>query len=361
MTRIEWALAERDAALALLEAGDPQAAGRQARAALDTLEAAGAAAAEVASVLTVLGEVQATLSDLAVARELVTRAAGLMRPAPPATEPDRLRLWCQIQTRLAGLERDTGDLTAAEPRLLEVIAVATAGLGSDDHTVSSALNSLGIVYKYAARYPDAEAAYTRALRLVDAAPEPDPLVLADLCHNLGGLDHARGRPEPGIAWAERGLVLREAALGPDHSAVAADVAALGALYHLAGRLDSAAVAYQRALEIFEAHYGPDHYEVGMTCANLAVLAGDEDRPDEAVRLNERARTILERVLGPDHPEVALTLHNLGVALHNAGRSSEAAATLTQALAVFAAALPADHPQLAVTRAALAASPPAARR
>jgi tetratricopeptide (TPR) repeat protein len=355
--RVEWALDERDAALAALEAGDTEAAGRRARAALDTLEAAGPARAEVASVLTVLGEVRATLGDLAGARDLVTRAAGLLLVAPLAEDPAQLRLWCQIQTRLAGLERHAGDLTAAEQRLSNVVAVAAAELGERDGTVTSALNGLGVVYKYAARFADAQAAYTRALTHIEAAAEPDPLALADLCHNLGGLDHARGRPESGIVWAERGLGLREAAMGAEHPTTAADVAALGALYHLAGRLGDAAAAYRRALAIFEAHYGPDHYEVGMTRANLAVLAIDEGRYDDAVRRSEQARAILERVLGPDHHEVGLTLHNLGVALQGGGRPAEAAGVLTRALAVLTATLPADHPTLETTKAALAGCTP----
>jgi tetratricopeptide (TPR) repeat protein len=359
VVRVEWALDERDAAVAALAAGDTETAGRRARAALDTLEAVGAAHAETTSVLSVLGDVRAALGDLVGARDLVTRAARLLPAAPPAEDPDQLRLWCQVHTHLSDLERHAGDLTAAEQRLRDVVTVA-ARLGDRDDTVISALNSLGVVYKYAARFTDARSAYTRALAMIETAVEPDPLALADLCHNLGGLDHAQGRPESGIVWAERGLGLREAALDADHPATAADVAALGALYHLAGRFDDASAAYHRALAIFEAHNGADHYEVGMTRANLAVLASDEGRYDDAVRYNEQAQVILERVLGPDHPEVGLTLHNLGVALHGRGRAAQAADVLTRAHAVLAATLPTDHPQLAATQAALASCGPRVR-
>lgn len=358
--RVEWALGERDAALAALDAGDAEVAGRRARAALDTLEAVGSAEVEMASVLAVLGEVRAALGDLMGARELVARAAGLVFAAPLAEDLDLVRLWCQIHTRLGGLERHAGDLTAAERRLRDVVDVAAAAFGEQDDTIIAALNGLGIVHKYAARFADAETAYLRALARVEAAGEPDPLTLADLCHNLGGLDHARGRPESGIVWAERGLRLRERTLGAGHPTTAADLAALGALYHLAGRLDDAAAAYHRAMAVFAVHYGPDHYEVGMTHANLAVLAVDEGRAGDAVRHNEQALAILTRVMGPHHPDVGLTLHNLGVALHDGGRPAEAADVLARALAVLTATLPADHPQLAVTRAALALYDPERR-
>src|SRR4051794_15704946 len=59
--------------------------------------------------------------------------------------------------------------------------------------LSALLNSLGRVYKYTGRFEDADALYHRALALVEQSLGPDHPEAATLCHNLGGLEHARGR------------------------------------------------------------------------------------------------------------------------------------------------------------------------
>lgn len=349
---LEWALDGRDAALDALDRGDTGRARERADHALAMLETAGSPAVETAAVRLALAEIHEAAGDLDAARGHAEMAASLLGPPAAGPDGDRLRLWCQAQSHLGDLDRQRGDLAAAQGRLARVVEAAEAL--PDPEELIAALNALGIVGKYAARFDDAEAAYGRALTLAESAPEPDRAVLAGLFHNLGGLEHARGRAEPGIVWAERGLGLREEIVGANHPDTAADLGALGALYQLAGRLAEAGAAYRRALAVFEAAYGPDHYEVGMTIANLAVLAGDEDSPADAVSLGRRAIAILEDNLGRDHPEVGLTLYNLAIAHSDMGDHGEATVARQRALGILTAALPAGHPQLDVTRRALAA-------
>ena len=172
---------------------------------------------------------------------------------------------------LAGLERLAGDFDAAAARLGAVLDRASAAFGEASLAVVSAANALGVVYKHAADFDAAEAAYRRAMAAADGRADPDPLVMAGLLHNLGGLAHSRGDAAAGIPLAERGAELAGRGAWRRSSRLARDLNALGALYHLAGRFDDAAQAYQRALAVFEDRYGPDHFEVAMTCANLAVL------------------------------------------------------------------------------------------
>lgn len=80
---------------------------------------------------------------------------------------------------------------------------------------------------------------------------PDHVALATLCHNLGGLEHARGQHARGEPWARRAVLLREAALGPDHPVVAEDVAALAAILDGLGQRDEAEALYWRAIRTFE--------------------------------------------------------------------------------------------------------------
>lgn len=131
-------------------------------------------------------------------------------------------------------------------------------------------NMRGVTAKYAGRFEDAAAHYQHNRAVLDVEPVADTGPLATLLHNLGGLDHSRGRVAEGLAHAERGLLLRIEALGDTHPDVARDLNAIGALHHDAGDTAAAEVAYREALRIFENTLSAEHYEVGMTCANLAV-------------------------------------------------------------------------------------------
>ena len=144
-----------------------------------------------------------------------------------------------------------------------------------------------MVYKYAARFDEAEALYQRALAAIEATLGPDHPDTATVWHNLGGIEHARGRHAAGEPYARRSVQIREAALGAEHPAVAADIAALAALVQEQGRLDEAECLYRRALSVFESTYGTDHYEVAVTCNNLGALEAAREKPHDAEKLYRR--------------------------------------------------------------------------
>jgi tetratricopeptide (TPR) repeat protein len=340
------ALSLRDQALALLDGGDPSAALDTARQGLAVLAAGGLRGGpDEAALLVALAEIDEGLDRFGDAKVTITAAIGILEDPAQDEDDDCLPLWCQAQERLAGLERLAGDLAAAAARLRAVLDRAAAVLGEASRPVVSAANALGVVYKYAADFDAAEAAYQRAAAAAGGLTDPDPLLEAGLLHNLAGLAHSRGDAAAGIPLAERGATLRAQALGPDHPDVARDLNALGALYHLAGRLDDAAQAYRRALAVFEDRYGPDHFEVAMTCANLAVLYGDRGDFVRAEWLGRRSLRIFIAVLGPRDAEVGLTMLNLAAAVAGQGRKTAAAALAARAEAILAARLPPGHPQL----------------
>ena len=61
------------------------------------------------------------------------------------------------------------------------------------YLVCRVLNRMGMRHKYAGRFTAAERAYRGAMALALTRRTPDAAVLADLYHNLGGLEHARRR------------------------------------------------------------------------------------------------------------------------------------------------------------------------
>src|SRR5436309_1759962 len=79
------------------------------------------------------------------------------------------------------------------------------------------------------RIDEAESVYQRARAILLAARGEESPEVATLYHNLGGLEHARGRYSRGEPFARHGLEIRERVLGPGHPNVAADAAALAAI------------------------------------------------------------------------------------------------------------------------------------
>jgi tetratricopeptide (TPR) repeat protein len=377
------ALDLRDQALAALDGGDPQAALGLARDGLALLAGAGQdGGPDEAALLVALAEIEESLGRFGDAADTIATAITLLGgDIASAGDDGDLLLWCQAQERQAGLERLAGDFAPAAARLVAVLDVAAAEFGEASSAVLSAANALGVVYKYAADFDAAEAAYQRALAAADAmaraegaggtdAPAAadardgaegaggtdadamdgaDPLILAGLLHNLGGLAHSRGDAATGIPLAERGLALRTEVLGDSHPEVAQDLNALGALYQLAGRFADADRAYQRALAIFEDTYGRCHLEVAHACANLAALRADEGDFQAAESLGHRALRIFEAILGPDDAEVGLTMLNMATAIAGQGRLGDGAALAARADAILATRLPAGHPHVMAAR------------
>jgi tetratricopeptide (TPR) repeat protein len=348
------ALLLRDQALAALDGGDPAVALAIAGEGLAVLEAAGLGGGpDAAAVLVARAEIEEALDRFEDAAGTATAAIVLLENVVTEGEDDDcVVLWCQAQERLAGLERLAGQFDVAATRLGAVLDRASAAFGEASPAVVAGANALGVVYKYAADFDAAQAAYQRAMAAAEGQGGPKPLILAGLLHNLGGLAHARGDFTAGIPLAERGAELRAETLGLAHPDVARDWNALGALYHLAGRFDEAARVYQQALAVFEDHYGLSHFEVAMTCANLAVLHGDQGNLREAESLGRRSLRIFEAALGPDDAEVGLTLLNLAAAVAEQGRRAEAAELTARAAAILTARLPHDHPHVVAAGQAL---------
>jgi tetratricopeptide (TPR) repeat protein len=172
-----------------------------------------------------------------------------------------------------------------------------------------ALNGLGMAARYRGRFDLAARLYARALHALGRAEESGTLA-ATLFHNLGGLEHARGRFARAERWSRRGLRLRERVGGPAATETAIDVAALAAIVHARGRHEEAASLYRRALAVQRRRLGPDHFEVLFNLGQLAALEQTRGRFVASRRLYSQALPALRRILGRDHPVVTQMTANL---------------------------------------------------
>lgn len=306
------------------------------------LRRGGAGPIDIARVLLLRASLEAAAGRSA--RALRSHAQALALLEPHSRDPDAVRLRVQGTCGAAWTYVERGEYAQARATYRRALGLARRRLGPDDEDTISALNGLGVVGKYTGQFGRAEHYYRLALAAMQRAGA-GPFALATLYHNLGGLEHARGRPERGEPHARRSVELRTRALGPAHVAVAADLAALAALLDAQDRFTEAEALYRRALVIFRRTHGPEHHELCVTYNNLGAIAHRRGRLKTAEKLYMLALTMKERLLGKRHPDVAMTLSNLGVLYADAGRPAAAARAYRRALAIFRRHLPERHPSI----------------
>jgi tetratricopeptide (TPR) repeat protein len=174
--------------------------------------------------------------------------------------------------------------------------------------------------KYQGHCAAASRAYAAARRILLLRPDSDRL--AALYHNLGGLEHARGRLARAEVLARRGLALRIRTCGDRHPDVARDLAALGAILDARGLQGEAEAAYRQALAIFRRGWLRLQRDIAAALGNLAVCLHRAGRPREAEEAGRQAVRLSARWLGHSHPETLIATENLEVILEAKSRREQ---------------------------------------
>jgi tetratricopeptide (TPR) repeat protein len=115
---------------------------------------------------------------------------------------------------VAGVLRVAGRYEDAESLYLRAIGHAERHLGSGHPETLALLNNLAVLYKVWGRFDEAHALYQLAFMLAGSAG--DDRALATLYHDLGGLEHARGRDAEAEELYQRALRLFEQSVPADH-------------------------------------------------------------------------------------------------------------------------------------------------
>lgn len=241
--------------------------------------------------------------------------------------------------------RSRGDYPAAERELLEALRLAEEHHGAESIEAATALNALGMTYKYWGRFDEGRGVYERALAIVVRGFGEEHPDVAALHHNLGGLEHAARSFAAAEPHARRSVELRRRLLGSEHVSTAEDEAALAPILHALERDGEARELLRHAIPILERELGPSHPEVASAWHNLgAALSGNE-----AEAAYRRALAAKEEALGPDHPSVALTLNNVAVAARRRGALDEAEALYRRAIEILERRVEPTHPNLELAR------------
>lgn len=208
------------------------------------------------------------------------------------------------------------------------------------------LGVLGTALRQKGQYAEAETVLKRAIELAEKQGDQDALaqelfgdrsaMAATIYHNLGGLEHARGRCADGETAARKAWEIRRELLGEDHPDALADACAYGGVLDGMERYAESRPIYEKALTVYERVFGPEHFEIAATLHNLAGVESALGEEKAAEKHYRRALAIKGKMLGEDHPEWALTANNLAAMLGDRE-------LLARAAAVFEKRLEEGHP------------------
>lgn len=200
----------------------------------------------------------------------------------------------------AGDQRAAGRLV---PPLVEALAKPHPQAGL-------AWNQIGFYHAVQGNAVEAELAYLRGIRLVEAQPGNDRDTLALLLLNLGQLYlKAGGRAKQAEAILRRSVKLAEELYDSHSDELANFTYVLGVALNQAGNRSEARRHMERAL-LLVGQSTDGNIRRGIILANLAVLRAEEKQWNGARDTILQAIALLEQNLGAAHPDLVPVYLNL---------------------------------------------------
>jgi tetratricopeptide (TPR) repeat protein len=289
---------------------------------------------ELGRILVARGELAKGLRELAAATQTLLAKRG--------RDPDLVTLVTHAALTTAGAYRAAGHYREARQFARQALRRAP-----DPAWQAAAHNELGVIGKFAGRFAEAERHYRAARPLIRKLYGTESREMATYWHNLGGLDHARGRWTTGERAARRSVEIGRAVLPAGDLELHAHEVAHGALLDELGRFDESLPMYQRALVAY--HRAGDRYEIASTLHSLAAAEHSSGALAEARTHYTAAIATFRACVGAAHPDVGRALHNLATLELVDGHASRANQLYARAIVNLRASLGATHP---TTRAAM---------
>jgi CHAT domain-containing protein/Tfp pilus assembly protein PilF len=355
-TTVRVGSALRQLARAHVTAGDFPAAIRDARRAVEWLDALDPPdARESARAYNQLGSAQYRAGQYRDALANQRRALALLEQIGVAEDPDVAFYLHDV----AELQMAAGDLDAAvdtATRCLQMWRRLKTGPHAD---LGRALQTLARIHRDRGELAQADRLFEEAAAVTESVRGPDHMDLAAVLNNHALALQQKGDFEAARVRFERSLRIREATLGERHTETATGLNNLALLYWTLGDYARALDLYESALDIDRDNLGPDHPYVVTTVHNIGNVLIGLRRFDEAQARLDETHAARRRALGDDHPLVAQGLSVRARLQFMRGNYAEAKEGFVQSLAIYAKRVGPLHPQsvtlqflLARTRVAL---------
>jgi tetratricopeptide (TPR) repeat protein len=220
---------------------------------------------------------------------------------------------------------------AAEQAYLKALREAET-FAPNDARRGSTLDSLGLVYRAEKKYSESEAAYRRALPIMQAA-FGDSVDVANVNFNIASVLFDEGRPSDAIPNLEAARATYERLLGATSLKTAAVLCLQGDASRAMKHYPEAEALLRRCSDIREADSGVDSNDLADAQYSLALAFMAEGKYAAAEPRLQLVEKIREKTLGITSPLLAETMENHALVLKQLGRDHEAARLTTIAVAI----------------------------
>jgi tetratricopeptide (TPR) repeat protein len=205
--------------------------------------------------------------------------------------------------------------------------------GADDNRVATTLGSLGLAYQAGKRFPEAEAAFRRAMAILDKGDVAQNQDYADLSFNLASVLIDQGKQAAAFPLLATSLSIYEAQQGGGSPRAAAVHCLVGDAYRAARSWSEAEGPLKRCAEIREADGGVVNAGLADALYSLAVVYENQGKYALADPRYKLAEKIREKTQGIMSPGLAEVLESHAALLKAMGRDKEAGQDAALAAAI----------------------------
>jgi tetratricopeptide (TPR) repeat protein len=183
----------------------------------------------------------------------------------------------------------------------------------------------------------------RASQDIDTGMAQDPVLQAQMMHQMGLVYRGLGLYPRGEALLAHAVAIRRRALGPDHRDTLSSMDELGVVLNSESRYPDAEKLHRQVLQARRRVLGPRHLDTVTSMFHLAKTLYAQGHFNEAEHLERDVLVLQQRILGPDNLDTVLTIQALAATLEREGRYAEAETMDLQVVAAKRRRQGSDHP------------------
>jgi len=263
--------------------------------------------------------------------------------------PDEPEIEAYLRNTIGSTYMGLGLLAEAKPHIEKALEIYLQLKGVEDRTTLRVQTNLAELMAQGGELHDAESLLRRTLetqqRLLGDHNE-DTLVTMN---NLGVTLSNLGRSDESEVLLRECYANRQELLGPQHESTLDSMTSLGVVLRHQGELAEAEVLLRRCAEAYERNMGEEHPRTLIAMNNLADFLTMRGELSEAESLLSRALEISTRTLGADHPDTLLVMNNLADMIRAAGRYAEAEELIRQVIEATRRKHGDEHPDTLAAR------------
>ena len=205
--------------------------------------------------------------------------------------------------------------------------------GDNTDRMAEALSSMAYIYKMLSRLVDATQLSERALKIRQAADDPEPRQIMRSQSLLADIYSESGRWRESLALYDQARQSAASVYGPRHTRFA-DLLVNAALAQVdGGSFDTAASGLAQALDIYERPGNRIEDDIGWVHAARSYLAYGQHQAATAKAQAEAARAIYDEVLEPQDPRRSDPIKQAARAAYALGNADVTLALAREALAI----------------------------